>query len=314
MKHGSDVLRADRTREACHVGLACAALALVPIVTMLVQPLLHAVVLAILPSAKDSVLYWWSIGSLPMYTVAMPCAYAVFRLCPAAAPERRRRLSVGAFFGVVALAMTLSLVGGFFANGLEKVLPFLPDRVTDSAVSLKAEQTPLWMLLLFSVLLAPLFEEWTYRKLLVDRLTRYGTLPAILSSGVVFGLIHGNLQQLCSTLPVGVLLAYVYLYTGRWELSVLLHALLNLLGGVLPIVLQRIAVAYPATASALPTAYGTFLLFCAVAAFPTVGWLWRTRERMPATVRLSPKAGLFVVVCNPGVWLLLGGLGLLFFL
>ena len=75
-------------------------------------------------------------------------------------------------------------------------------------------------------------EEFLFRKLLIDRTRRYGDLPSILLSGILFGLFHRNLFQLFYATAVGMVLAYVYTRTGKYWWCVAMHAAMNLVGTV----------------------------------------------------------------------------------
>ena len=44
-------------------------------------------------------------------------------------------------------------------------------------------------------IVAPFLEEFLFRKLLIDHTRRYGELVCIVTSGVLFGLFHGNFTQ-----------------------------------------------------------------------------------------------------------------------
>ena len=70
------------------------------------------------------------------------------------------------------------------------------------------------MVIAFAVL-APVFEELVFRKVLVDHVLPFGEWPAILFSGITFGLFHGNLTQFFYAALLGMVLAYVYIRTGN---------------------------------------------------------------------------------------------------
>ena len=57
--------------------------------------------------------------------------------------------------------------------------------------------------------LAPVFEELIFRKLLVSRTIRYGETFSILLSGFMFGLFHGNMIQFVFAFIVGIILLVV---------------------------------------------------------------------------------------------------------
>jgi hypothetical protein len=196
---------------------------------------------------------------------------------------------------------------------LEGMLPWLPSGVTDSNVNAMAVQTPLWMLLLYSVVLAPLFEEWMYRKLLVDRMSRYGALPAVLVSGVAFALSHGNLTQAVPSLLAGMILACVYLVTGRMSCTVGLHAAFNLLCGVLPTWMMRLQ----GTAYTVAFWSYTGVILLSISALVPLLFLFvrdlkRGESLLPTAVgRMSLQDWVRVTLGNVGVWFYVAVIGLL---
>ena len=82
-------------------------------------------------------------------------------------------------------------------------------------------------------ILAPIFEELLFRKLMVDRLAPKGEVVAIVTSGVTFGLFHGNFQQGFMAALIGMFFAYVYIRTGRVIYTIGFHMALNLTTSVI---------------------------------------------------------------------------------
>ena len=60
-------------------------------------------------------------------------------------------------------------------------------------------------------------------------------------NGLCFGLFHGNLAQFFYTAILGMILAYVYIRTGKILYTMGIHACLNFLGGVLPMLVPAAA-------------------------------------------------------------------------
>jgi hypothetical protein len=83
-----------------------------------------------------------------------------------------------------------------------------------------------------------------FRKLLIDRTRGYGDTIAILLSGLLFGLFHGNLFQFFYAFLVGMVLAYVYTRTGRYLPCVAMHAAINFMGSVVTPLLSRRLIPY----------------------------------------------------------------------
>ena len=82
-------------------------------------------------------------------------------------------------------------------------------------------------------ILAPIFEELIFRKLLVDRLSRYSSFMAIIVSGLFFGLYHGNFAQFFFATGIGFLFAFLYTKTGKIHLTIILHMIVNLFTSVI---------------------------------------------------------------------------------
>lgn len=80
------------------------------------------------------------------------------------------------------------------------------------------------------VILAPMAEEYMFRRLIVDRLIVFGEGTAIVFSGLLFGLTHGNLNQFAYAFLVGMFFAFIYIRTGKLWYPILLHMGINLMG------------------------------------------------------------------------------------
>jgi len=91
-----------------------------------------------------------------------------------------------------------------------------------------------YVMILAAVLCAPFVEEMLFRKVLIDRIRKYGDGKAILLSGIFFGLFHGNLTQLFYTTLVGLFFAFVYVRTGKVIYTIILHTAINFIGGAMP--------------------------------------------------------------------------------
>ena len=138
------------------------------------------------------------------------------------------------------------------------------------------------------VLLAPVLEEWIFRKLILRRLAPWGEPVAIFGSAFLFGLFHGNFGQFFYAFAVGAVFAYVALRTGGIRYTVALHFLVNLLGMTAAQAVEDSLV--------LSAIYGYLIL-----AITVVGCviLWRHRKRIHLREGTSPipaqeKRGLFL--------------------
>lgn len=78
-------------------------------------------------------------------------------------------------------------------------------------------------------LISPVAEEIVFRGLIFNRLRRfYGAVAAVIVSGLLFGVYHGNLVQGVYGGCMGMLMAYVYLRLRGFFYPCLFHAAANL--------------------------------------------------------------------------------------
>jgi len=84
-------------------------------------------------------------------------------------------------------------------------------------------------LLVLAVVVAPIVEESVFRAGVYRFLKGRASVPlSLLGSGLLFGLIHGNLQSLPGLVAVGVCLGLAYELSGNIRVPIFFHAFFNL--------------------------------------------------------------------------------------
>ena len=177
------------------------------------------------------------VGSgVPLYLIAMPIA--VMLMGKSTVIETRKfDMKPGLFFKLLLMCLPMMWAGSVFGSMLSMVLSNgeATDRVADLAM-----QTNIWNVV-FLVIVGPIFEEWLFRKQLIDHTRKYGEKTAILLSGLAFGLFHMNLFQFFYAFLLGLMFGYVYMRTSKLRYSTAMHMIINFNGGVLaPWVLTRV--------------------------------------------------------------------------
>lgn len=172
----------------------------------------------------------------PLYLIAMPIA--VMLMGKSTVIETRKfDMKPGLFFKLLLMCLPMMWAGSVFGSMLSMVLSNgeATDRVADLAM-----QTNIWNVV-FLVIVGPVFEEWLFRKQLIDHTRKYGEKTAILLSGLAFGLFHMNLFQFFYAFLLGLMFGYVYTRTSKLRYSTAMHMIINFNGGVLaPWVLTRV--------------------------------------------------------------------------
>lgn len=155
---------------------------------------------------------------------------------------KKNNLGFKTFLKYLCITFTLMWIGNITGTIITNLLSFTIQNDIANPIQNLINSTDLWLNLILISLIGPIFEEIIFRKILIDRTIKYGPLASILVSAIIFGLIHGNLNQFCYTVLVGVFFAYVYIKTGQIKYSIGLHIILNMLGSVLSMIVNNSAV------------------------------------------------------------------------
>lgn len=200
--------------------------------TMALQVVAVAAIALLAPAFQQSSAYLWVVSLVPMYCVAMPVCVAMLRRVPGARPAERA-LGVKGFWKALVICFGVMYAGNLLGVLATQLVGLLRGRPVDNNIADVIEQSSVLANFLFTVLLAPVIEETLFRKLLIDRVKQFGDLLAVVLSGVMFGLFHGNFSQFFYAAGVGMVFAYVYVRTGRLRYSIAMHMIVNFMGAVL---------------------------------------------------------------------------------
>ncbi len=130
------------------------------------------------------------------------------------------------------IAVILGLGLFFFAllpnYGLQKLFALIGKNPTVTVPAFDGAGDYILAFLIMCVMPA-VGEELIFRKNFCDGFKSYGTVPAIIISGVIFGLSHFNLAQTVYQVILGCVLSYLYIKTGNITLTSIIHLLNNTL-------------------------------------------------------------------------------------
>lgn len=232
--------RKQRKDAFFRVGLA---LSVLLAVTVVMQYAVMAVVVKLFPHAANAWWLNWVLSLVPLYGFGLPAFWLVIK-----GIEKRDKnamyVSLGyalpkPAFGVkdflilTVIGAGLLYIGNFIGTVLMEMLSAAVGYDYQNALTNVMDTSPPWIVVLGTVVIAPWGEELIFRKLLMDRTRGFGDGIAILVSAVAFGLFHGNLFQFFYAFFVGLILAYIYAWSGQWLWCVGMHAIINLFGGVI---------------------------------------------------------------------------------
>ena len=137
----------------------------------------------------------------------------------------KRKLGVGNALTVYSISISIVLVGGLLGNFLQLIIT---GKVGNAAGDLISSGSNFILGLVSVGIIAPVFEELVFRKILIDRLGMSGKYISAVVSGLFFGLFHGNLSQSFFAACLGFLFSSVYIRTGRIIYTILFHMAINM--------------------------------------------------------------------------------------
>ena len=172
----------------------------------------------------------WIITVAPFYIIAVPVGLMLFKRIPSESIQSNK-LERKKFILYLIMCLPLMYIGSVIGTVLASII--------SGGNATNGLETYIYSASLLDiidiVILAPIIEEYIFRKQIIDRVKKYGEKTAIFFSASVFALFHMNLYQLFYTFGLGLILAYVYIRTGRLRYSIWLHMAINFMGSVIPL-------------------------------------------------------------------------------
>ncbi len=228
-------LGTEARRRLSRIGLA---FFLFFVITFLAQLGLTALV-SLAPALTEHPAMTWLLSMVPMYLFALPVFYLLLRpLSPGTVAQHP--LHARDFFIFFFISYALVYLGNLVGTLINSVTDLLSGAHSASDATEIIEESPLYLVFIFAVVLGPIVEEAMFRGIVLRRLLPFGEGFAILTSAFLFGLFHGNLSQFIYAFLLGAFFGFLYCRTGRLHHAILLHAAINFVGSILPLLVLRL--------------------------------------------------------------------------
>lgn len=232
-------------RIASRLGWGMAAFFLVGQVMASLLALAAPLVLTrIAPSLVGNISLSLILSDVAIYCIGFPVLLAIARKLPTAqpaAPAARHKTTPGLLAGATCLSFGAMYAANFAylaaMTALTQLtgLPLNAQPTTDVVLGMSLPSR-----LVLLCVLPPILEELVFRKYLYTKLGGCGDHAYIFLSGLYFGLFHGNLNQFVYAFLLGMVLAWLYLATGRVVWGMAIHAIINIFGSLLaPLALEN---------------------------------------------------------------------------
>ena len=306
------------------IGFVALAIAFIFLLTIAIQIFIGIAVIRLVPWTLEDPFWSWMISSGPMYAVAMPLSLLFFGRCRTLERPLRQRIGGLKYWGFLSICFVGIYVCNIVGTMANEWFSSLLGREATNEIEAITMASPWWVTLIFTVLLAPVFEELFFRKLVIDRLLPYGELPAILMSGIAFGLIHGNFNQFFYAAAIGMIFGLIYTRTGNILYSISMHMILNFVGGVYAAEAQKLleGASWGGVFASIPSEVlgmammGVYVLLLVAALVGAIlAFLSYRDEFWPLQKGFfspSPREWVQMLVLNPSVWVFLAVCALMF--
>ena len=132
----------------------------------------------------------------------------------------------------IIFTLAVSFIAEILITYLAAALSFLHLSVNSPDFTPPTRLAPMVLYLIFFCIVAPICEEFIFRGVILHSLRRFGNGLAILVSALLFGLIHGNLNQFPLAFCTGLALGFFVLeFKSIWA-TVIMHAFVNLVSTI----------------------------------------------------------------------------------
>ena len=213
-------------------------LALFSLVSLAASLIIGIIVNNVSPEFYNSTLFMNLLSPLSLYLFALPVLLLVIGNVKPECPEKKN-MGIGAWLLLLLISFGLMYIGAYAGNIFMGIASELAGYDYSNALNSLIDYDKLWITAIFVVIVAPIGEEFVFRKLIIDRTKKYGAFASIFFSALAFGLMHGNFYQFFYAFAVGLVFGYVYYNTGKIHLSIALHAAINFIGSILTAYLSR---------------------------------------------------------------------------
>ncbi len=164
------------------------------------------------------------------YMIGFPLCVLVMKLADESVQTVKGSMTKSQYIRAIFIMFPVTIALSYLSNYIASVLS--GGEAENSFVGSMVAGDSILAMIMVSVL-APIFEELIFRKLIIDRARRYGEVVAILFSAAAFGIFHCNLYQLFYAFALGIIFGYVYVRTGNIILTIIMHMIMNSSSSVL---------------------------------------------------------------------------------
>ena len=214
---------AQEKRKFSRIGFGYALFTLISTVAAL---LIQIITINVAPEFYETSLFLNLVSPVALYIFALPALLVLLSGVEAKSPEKKS-MSIGQWLLFLLVGFGVMYIGAMIGNTVMEYFSQIMNYDYSNALESIVDEENIWVTAIFTVIVAPIGEEFVFRKLLIDRTQKYGGAVCVLISGITFGLMHGNIAQCLYATVIGLILGYVAVKTNGIRYTVLIHIVIN---------------------------------------------------------------------------------------
>ena len=215
------------------VSYAAFALFVLAATVLAVQTLIEVLVRKFKPEIVTTDWYIWALTAVSLVVIGFPIYYLMINRIPDSPKGEVIKLKPSRFFVILFIGIAAMYITSFFSSILTIVLALIKGEELINPAAEAIIGGNFFLSLIYAAIIAPIFEELIFRKLLLNKLRRFGDIPAILMTGIAFGMFHMNLSQMFYATVLGFIFAYVAIRTNTVKYSIIMHMIINFIATIM---------------------------------------------------------------------------------
>ncbi len=201
------------------------------IIAILFQVTAGIIINIINPSLLGNTFLVTILGAICNYILPLPIILYLMNKLEKTEIEKNK-VSPKKFAIYICITITLMWIGNILGTIITAVIGGLMQNEIVNPVGELINNGGMYVNIIIISIMAPIFEEFLFRKILIDRTIKYGAKISILLSALLFALFHGNLSQFFYAFLLGGFFAYIYIKTGELKYTIILHGIINFTGSI----------------------------------------------------------------------------------
>ncbi|HWT74062.1 MAG TPA: CPBP family glutamic-type intramembrane protease [Mobilitalea sp.] len=179
------------------------------------------------PELADTGWYMWALTFVSLVVIGLPVYTLIINKIPDSPKGEVVHMKPLRFIVIFLICSAAMYIANIFSSVLTFMIGVIKGQNVINPVAEAIYDSNYIITLIYAAVVAPIVEELIFRKMLLNKLRRFGDVPAILLSGLAFGIFHFNLSQFFYAVVLGFIFAYVTIRTNTILYSILLHMMIN---------------------------------------------------------------------------------------